>query len=77
VTYWVSGADGFDVITTIDTRAGEGGDRGGIVRVSSRLLPGQSQVISVPAAIGQPQPTLRIRRVADRVEVENATPLSD
>lgn len=73
VTYWVSRPDGFEVVTTIDTKANGGdaeNDRA-IARFSSRLLPGQSQVISVPAALGEPQPTLHIRRIKDRIEVEN------
>jgi hypothetical protein len=40
-----------------------------VVRFSSVLLPGQSQLISGPFAIGERQPVLRIRRLGDRIEV--------
>jgi len=39
------------------------------VRFASVLLPGQSQLISVPFAIGEQQQVLRIRRLGDRIEV--------
>lgn len=68
LTYWQSGPDGWQVVTTVDGGvAGEG--EHAIVRFSAVLLPGQSQSISVPVAQGEPQPVLRIRRVADRLEV--------
>ena len=66
VTYWVSQADGWHVVTTVDTRKA---DDHAIVRFSSVLQPGQSQSISIPVAIGARQPELLIRRVADRMEV--------
>jgi hypothetical protein len=40
-----------------------------VVRFSSVLLPGQSQLISVPFAIGERQQVLRIRRLGDQIEV--------
>jgi hypothetical protein len=40
-----------------------------VVRFSSMLLPGQSQLISVPLAIGERQQVLRIRRTGDQIEV--------
>jgi len=40
-----------------------------VVRFSSVLLPGQSQMISVPFAVGKRQQVLRIRRLGDRIEV--------
>jgi hypothetical protein len=48
-----------------------------ILRFSSSLLPGQSQLISVPAAVGEPQPLLRIRRLADGHEVVQVSAASD
>jgi hypothetical protein len=71
VTYWVSESDGWHVVTTVDTAIGWNGDaeRHAIVRFSSVLLPGQSQSISVPFAIGERQRILRIRRLGDRIEV--------
>jgi hypothetical protein len=67
LTYWVDGPDGWDVVTTVDPLAGSEDDIDGrsVIRFSSRLLPGQSQTISVPAAVGAEQPSLVIRRIAD------------
>ncbi len=71
ITYWVSEPDGWHVVTTVDTVIGQNGDaeKHAVVRFSSVLLPGQSQLISVPFAIGERQPVLRIRRLGDRIEV--------
>jgi hypothetical protein len=33
------------------------------------LLPGQSQLISVPFAIGEQQQVLRVRRLGDEIEI--------
>jgi hypothetical protein len=72
VTYWVNEADGWHVVTTVDLSAGEDVAQKdhAIVRFASLLLPGQSQLISVPVPPGEKQPLLRIRRVADRMVVE-------
>jgi hypothetical protein len=71
ITYWVSGSDGWHVVTTIDTVIEQEGDREkhAVVRFSAVLLPGQSQLISVPFAMGEPQQVLRIRRLGDQIEV--------
>jgi hypothetical protein len=71
VTYWVSKSDGWHVVTTVDTVIDRNGDAGkhAIARFSSVLLPGQSQLVSVPFAIGERQQVLRIRRLGDRIEV--------
>ena len=71
ITYWASGSDGWHVVTTVDTLIEQNGDveKHAVVRFSSVLLPGQSQLISVPFAIGERQPVLRIRRLGDRIEV--------
>jgi hypothetical protein len=71
VTYWVSESDGWHVVTTVDTVIDRDGDAGkhAVVRFASVLLPGQSQLISVPFAIGERQRILRIRRLGDRIEV--------
>jgi hypothetical protein len=71
VTYWVNKSDGWHVVTTVDTVIGRSGeaDKHAIVRFSSVLLPGQSQLVSVPFAIGERQQVLRIRRLGDQVEV--------
>lgn len=70
ITYWISQADGWHVVTTVDSVTGQGGNAGkhAVVRFSSLLLPGQSQLISVPYAIGEQQRVLRIRRHGDQVE---------
>ena len=71
VTYWVSKSDGWHVVTTVDTVTDRNGEpeKHAIVRFSSVLLPGQSQLISVPFTIGERQQVLRIRRLGDRIEV--------
>jgi hypothetical protein len=70
ITYWVSKSDGWHVVTTVDTATGnrEAGKHA-IVRFSSVLQPGQSQLVSVPSAIGERQQVLHIRRLGDRIEV--------
>jgi hypothetical protein len=71
VTYWVSKSDGWHVVTTVDTVTDRNGDadKHAIVRFSSVLLPGQSQLVSVPSAIGERAQVLRIRRFGDQIEV--------
>jgi hypothetical protein len=71
ITYWVSRSDGWHVVTTVDTVIEQNGDaeKHAVVRFSSVLLPGQSQLISVPLAVGERQQVLRIRRLGDQVEV--------
>jgi hypothetical protein len=71
VTYWVARSDGWHVVTTVDTVIERNGDadKHAVVRFSSVLLPGQSQLISVPFAIGERQQVLRIRRLGDQIEV--------
>jgi hypothetical protein len=71
ITYWVSKSDGWHVVTTVDTVIGPDRDaeKHAVVRFSSVLLPGQSQLISVPFAIGERQQSLRIRRLGDQIEV--------
>jgi predicted lipoprotein len=72
VTYWVSQSDGWHVVTTVDTVMGQDRDaeRHAVVRFSSVLLPDQSQLISVPFAVGERQQVLRIRRLGDQIEVK-------
>jgi hypothetical protein len=72
ITYWASGAsEGWCVVTTVDTLIEQNGDteKHAVVRFSSILLPGQSQLISVPFPIGEQQQVLRIRRLGDQIEV--------
>jgi hypothetical protein len=71
ITYWVRESDGWHVVTTVDTVNGQdsGAEKHAVVRFSSVLLPGQSQLISVPFAIGERQQVLRIRRLGDQIEV--------
>jgi hypothetical protein len=55
---------------TVDAVIGQDNEeKHAVVRFSSLLLPGQSQLISVPFAIGAQQQVLRIRRLNDRIEV--------
>lgn len=72
LTYWVSESDGWHVVTTVDTVTGQNDETEdhAVVRFSSVLLPGQSQLISVPFAIGEQQKALRIRRLDDQIRVE-------
>jgi hypothetical protein len=71
ITYWVSRSDGWHVVTTVDTVVEQHSDaeKHAVVRFSAVLLPGQTQLISVPLAIGGRQQVLRIRRLGDQVEV--------
>lgn len=71
LTYWARAADGWRVVTTVDTVSDPGGaaESHAVVRFSAALRPGESQMISVPARAGTPAPALRIRRVGDRIEV--------
>ncbi|MET1028594.1 MAG: hypothetical protein ABWY00_15610 [Dongiaceae bacterium] len=79
VTYWASESDGWHVVTTIDSVTGQGSkaEQHAIIRVSGLLQPGQSQVISVPAAVNEPSPSLRISRTGNRINVERVSALSD
>jgi len=71
ITYWVSGSDGWHVVTTVDAVVGRAAeaDNHAVVRFTSVLLPGQSHVISIPFAVGEHEQGLRIRRLGDRIEV--------
>jgi hypothetical protein len=73
VTYWVDTADGWNVVTTVDSVIGDdtesGQARHAVVRFASLLLPGQSQVVSVPQPLGAPSQALHILRLGDRIEV--------
>ena len=85
LTYWVDEADGIHVVTTIDTALADkvepDADRHAVVRFSALILPGQSQVISVPGPVGSQQHALRIRRRANHdgsVDVEvDSIPAAD
>ena len=72
ITYWVNEADGWHVVTTVDTVTGQNGEAGEhtVVRFASVLLSGQSQLISVPFAVGEREQVLRIRRLGDQIEIE-------
>ena len=75
ITYWVRGCDGWHVVTTVDTTIGQDGDaeKHAVVRFSSVLLPGHSQLISVPMAVGEQQLVLHIRRLRrDQIEIAQA-----
>ena len=71
MTYWRSQRDGWHVVTIVQfaTPQDERSDKYAVVRFSSVLLPGQSQTISLPMALGEPSEALRIARSGDRVTV--------
>jgi hypothetical protein len=71
MTYWRSQEDGWHVVTIVQFAPlpDEPADKYAVVRFSSVLLPGQSQVISLPMALGEPSEALRIARIGDRVTV--------
>src|SRR5262249_49499837 len=71
VVYWEKEKEVWQVVTTVDvvTAPDSEAETHAVVRFAAELLPGQSQLISVPVAIGEQQQALRIRRVGDRIEV--------
>jgi len=71
VSYWASAADGWHVVTTVDTvvAADTETEQHLIVRFSATLQPGQEQLVTVPGAIGTEQQALRIRRVGDNIQM--------
>jgi hypothetical protein len=74
ITYWIDDAEGRHVITTVDTVvpdvSGRGEDQHAVVRFSAVLLPGQTQIVTVPTfGAGQPQ-ELRVRRSANGIEID-------
>jgi hypothetical protein len=76
MTYWRSQQDGWHVVTIVqfapqpDEQAENyAPERYAVVRFSSVLLPGQSQMISVPLAVGEPPEALRIARIGERITV--------
>src|SRR3979411_2459230 len=72
ITYWVSEPDGWARVPPVDAMIEQNGDaeKHAVVRFSSVLLPGQSQLISVPFAIGERQQGLRLRRLRHQVAGE-------
>jgi hypothetical protein len=75
VTYWTDSPNGARVVTTVDTvtAADTDAESHAVVRLQSVLQPGQVQEISVPLAVGETQPVLRIERIGDRVTVAKVT----
>lgn len=71
MTFWVIEPDGWRVVTIVDTVIGRdsAAEKHAVVRFSSVLLPGQSQLISVPLALGEQQQLLRVSRIGDRIQV--------
>ena len=72
MTFWVIESDGWHVVTIVDMviLPGSDAEQHAVVRFSSVLLPGQSQLISVPLVLGEQQQVLRISRIEDRIQVE-------
>jgi hypothetical protein len=75
ITYWTEEPEGARVVTTVDTVAAADTDaeQHAVVRLQSVLQPGQAQEISVPFAVGENQPVLRIERIGDRITVSKVT----
>jgi hypothetical protein len=71
VVYWEKQKEVWQVVTTVDvvTAPDSDAETHAVVRFAAELLPGQSQLISVPVASGAEQQVIRIRRVGDRIEV--------
>jgi len=71
VTYWTLHPEGAKVVTTVDsvTAADTDAESHAVVRLQATLQPGQAQEISVPLALGEAQPVLRIERVGDEIAV--------
>jgi len=73
VTYWIRQSEGWHVVTTVDSIVGEDAQTAqshhAVVRFTANMMPGQSQVVSVPGPAGGSAPSLRIRRLGDRIEV--------
>jgi hypothetical protein len=71
VVYWEKQNEVWQVVTTVDvvTAPDSEAETHAVVRFAAELLPGQSQLISVPVAIDAQQQVLRISRVGDRIEV--------
>src|SRR5260370_18342651 len=76
LTYWVSEPDGWHVVTTVDTVSGRDSDAEThtVVRFSSVLLPGQSQLISVPVSAGERHQVLRIRPLGSPIDLARRPP---
>ena len=75
ITYWTNHPEGARVVTTVDTvtAADTDAEEHAVVRLQATLLPGQVQEVSVPFAVGEAQPVLRIERVGDRISVSKIT----
>jgi hypothetical protein len=71
VVYWEKQKEAWQVVTTVDVAIAPNSEAEthAVVRFAAELLPGQSQLISVPVATGAQQQVLRISRVGDRIEV--------
>ena len=74
----MSEPDGWHVVTTVEIVFGQDTDaeRHAVARFVGVLLPGQSQLISVPVAIGERQRALRVRRIGNWIEVAPIAGLS-
>src|SRR5215469_15152126 len=72
MTFWVIESDGWRVVTIVDMVILPNSDteQHAVVRFSSVLLPGQSQLNSVPLALCERQQVLRISRIEDQIQVE-------
>ena len=67
--YYTDGPDGYRVVTTLSQLPNEAP-----VRFISTLRNGESVIVSVPRAAGQPAAELRIHRVGDHLIYDRNTP---
>ncbi len=69
LVYYTPEKDGFHVVATIQS---DDSEHQSVMRVSAVLLPGQSTVLSVPAAAGAQEDSVRITRRGDVLVVGGA-----
>lgn len=66
--YYTAEPEGYRVVSTLQV-----GDGRSIVRFVATLKPGQSIVLSIPRAVGQPPLEVRVARHGDVLVVDDAT----
>jgi hypothetical protein len=72
--YFTPERDGFRVVATMQSDATETAP---VLRFTSTLGPGQSTEISAPRAAGEPADAIVIRRMGDRLLVEDAAEVAN
>jgi len=74
IIYFTEEAQGDRVVATVQTDDTEAMK---VFRFVSVLLPGQSLEISVPRGLGQPPDVILVRRVGDRLLVDDGADIAD